>query len=199
MKYLKIILFIGVLSIQVQNSHSVSASSELFIEEPINSVYAKEYLWNKNYRETIEYIKNHEGYRSNPYYCSAGVLTIGFGHAIMPNESFTKALNMEEAEALLIKDFNIALKAVERTTSIKGSKKLAIAHFIFSVGIGNFNRSTLKKLVLADKPINNTILLWSNYTNRNGDKVRSQVAYNIRSWELDMYYRDHNSIIMAIK
>ena len=51
----------------------------------------------------IDLIKAFEGLRTEPYYCSAGVLTIGYGSTgahVVAGKAITEA----EAEALLVKD-----------------------------------------------------------------------------------------------
>lgn len=47
--------------------------------------------------------KQLEGFRSKPYTCSAGKLTIGYGHVILPDEHFTE-VTLDEANTLLEKD-----------------------------------------------------------------------------------------------
>jgi len=190
MSYLKAVLFIGVLTTQIQNIDSSAAVVDELDGNPANTVYIKDYFWQKNYNETIEFIKQHEGFMPKAYYCSAGYLTIGYGHVIKKGENFSTPLTKAAADKLLKKDFDIALKAVKRTTNLSGSKELAMAHFVFSMGIGNFNRSTIKKDIKNNRPIDNSILKWSYYTNKNGQKVKSEVAYRLREWELKMYNRD---------
>ncbi len=143
--------------------------------------------WNDNYELTIEYIKKHEGFAGGkPYICPGGYKTIGYGHVIKKNEIFTQ-LTKQQADSLLRSDFNKALRLVEKTTDLKGSKKLAIAHFVFTRGIGTFLRSPLKKLVDEDLPIEKEILKMCYYRNRTGKLIRSQHAFNIRTWEVNMY------------
>jgi lysozyme len=199
MKKLPKLIFILIFTFTVQNSVLVSASTEHHVSEPINSVYAKEYLWNKNYHETLEFIKSHEGFSSLPYQCVAGQPTIGYGHLIKENEQFSAPISERKALELLKKDFDTALKLTESLVDIEGSRKLAIAHFVYSVGIGNFSRSQLKKLIDQNKPIDEAILLWSNYTSSGGTKIRSEMAFKIRQWELYMYNKDESYFHLALK
>ena len=150
--------------------------------------YATEdYLWNRYYIETIEYIKKHEGYNGGLIYtCAAGQPTIGYGHVILEGESFQEPISRKTADSLLRKDFAKALKAVERNTTLEGLQKLAIAHFVFSVGTGNFYRSDLKNKISGNENIDDEILAWAYYT-RNGKKIKSKHAYKIRMWELNLY------------
>ncbi len=199
MKYLRTVLFIGILSSQFQNANPSAATNEEFDGEPVNTIYAKDYLWEKNYEETINFIKKHEGFRALPYHCAAGVLTVGYGHAIKKGERFNHSISEFQADSLLRADYKIALKAVTRNTNLDGSKKLAIAHFIFAVGIGNFNRSSLKKSIIQGKPIDNIILKWSYYNTPGGKRIKSKVAYKLREWELNMYHKDDKFMLISGK
>ena len=144
--------------------------------------------WQLNYEQTIQYIKEHEGFNKGyAYTCSAGYTTIGHGHIVKKGEVFLYQITPEQADDLLRKDFNKAIELCEKYTDLKGTKKLAIAHFIFAKGIGNFLRSNLKKCIEERKPIKNEILKWCVYYKPDGTKVKSEYSYKIRMWELEMY------------
>lgn len=146
--------------------------------------------WNINYEKTIQYIKEHEGFAGGkPYICPGGYQTIGYGHVILENENFTQ-LSLAQADSLLRVDFNKAMAAVERTIEINGSKKLAIAHFVFTRGIGTFIKSPLKQMIENGEDIDDEIVKWCYYTNVKGERVRSQHALNIRNWELKLYKKN---------
>ncbi len=143
--------------------------------------------WSINYERTIEYIKEHEGFAGGkPYICPGGYNTIGYGHVILENESLAQ-LSRNQADSLLRIDFNKALDLVEKTVDVKGSKKLAIAHFVFTRGIGTFIKSPLKAMVENNEDISDEIVKWCYYRNIKGERVKSQNAYNIRKWEAKMY------------
>ncbi len=143
--------------------------------------------WNKNYELTVEYIKQHEGFAGGkPYICPGGYKTIGYGHLIKKTESFT-FLSKQQADSLLRSDFNKAIKLVEQYTDLRGAKKLAIAHFVFTRGIGTFLKSPLNELVKNDEKIDEEIVKWCYYRNKQGKRIKSTHALNIRKWELKMY------------
>lgn len=145
-------------------------------------------FWNFYYEATIKYIKEHEGFNKGyAYTCPAGYLTIGYGHVIKDNESFPCRLTEAQGDALVRKDFDAALKLAETNTDLTGTQKLAIAHFIFAKGIGSFLRSGLKEAIDNNIPIEEEILKWCYFTKADGKKVKSDYAYNIRKWELDLY------------
>ena len=61
----------------------------------------------------IDFVKRHEGFRATPYRDVAGVMTIGYGHAIQKGEVFG-ALSSLEATAVLGRDLAIAEAAVNK-------------------------------------------------------------------------------------
>ncbi len=143
--------------------------------------------WDKNYELAVEYIKQHEGFAGGkPYICPGGHNTIGYGHLIKKTESFT-ILSKKQADSLLRSDFNKAIKLVEQYTDLKGAKKIAIAHFVFTRGIGTFLKSPLNELVKNNKKIDEEIVKWCYYRNKSGKRIKSTHALNIRKWELKMY------------
>lgn len=145
--------------------------------------------WETHYEKTIQFIKSHEGFSNGERYIDlGGTATVGYGHVILPTDSFSFPLSEEQADSLLRADFEKALRGAERISGhLKANKKLAIAHFIYSRGIGNYIRSDLRKLVDAGEPIDEEIVKWSYYRNRSGKLVRSRRALQTRKWELDLY------------
>jgi lysozyme len=150
-----------------------------------------EYQFQKGYEEAIEQIKIHEGFANGKAYeCVAGYKTIGYGHVVLPSDTFhSGTISRETADKLLRKDFDKAVRAVERETNLYGYKKIAIAHFVFAKGIGNFINSKLKELIEEGKPIDDELKKWCYYRNTRGEMVRSEWSYQIRLWEIEMYNR----------
>ena len=143
--------------------------------------------WNKQYEKTLQYIKKHEGFANGKtYICPGGHKTIGYGHIVLENENFSQ-ITEQQADSVLRADFNKAIRVLDANVKLDGPKRLAMAHFVFTKGIGSFNRSTMKKKILKKEPIDDEITKWCYYTNPKGEKIKSQHALNIRNWELDMY------------
>jgi lysozyme len=156
--------------------------------EKVKEAYQKEQAeWNFNYEATVWFIKYHEGFCPSKCLCPAGLPTIGYGHLIQSNEYFPDRITEFQADSLLRSDFNKAVKAVERNTNLKGTRKLAISHFIYSCGVGNFCRSDLKKLILENKPIDSMIVGMCYYRNTENKFIKSSFAQKLRRWELQMY------------
>lgn len=153
--------------------------------------YISKYQFEKGYNEAIEFIKSHEGFAGGKaYYDAAGIKTIGYGHVIKPGEHFPERITKKQAGNLLRKDFDKAVKAAERETDVKGYKKIVVAHFIYAKGIGNFLKSTFRKRVLKNKPVDEELKKWCYYRNSEGVPVRSEYIYKIRLWEIEMYNRE---------
>lgn len=98
----------------------------------------------------LRLIKKFEGLRLKAYICPAGVLTIGYGSTgahVKPGMVITAA----EAEALLIKDLARFENAINRLVKVPLNQNQfdALASFIFNIGIGAFEKSTLLRLLNA--------------------------------------------------
>lgn len=110
----------------------------------------------------IELIKKHEGCRLEAYKCPAGVWTIGCGHTRTAKEGME--ITEAEAEELLKSDLKTAEKAVNRHgLNINQNKFDALVSFVFNVGQGNFDNSTLlKKIKAGAEPheIKNEFMKW---------------------------------------
>jgi len=101
--------------------------------------------------EGLALIKKFEGCRLEAYYCSGGVLTIGYGHTGGVKESDT--ITQEEAEKLLRADVFKFEEYVEDNVMVEldQSQFDALVAWTFNLGPGNLRESTmLKKLNNAD-------------------------------------------------
>lgn len=100
------------------------------------------------------FIRVWETFKPEPYLCPAGVNTIGYGHAILPAESFPGPITEAQAEAILANDLRTFERAVRTavTVPLMQHEYDALVSFVFNVGPGNFRGSTmLKKLNSGDK------------------------------------------------
>jgi lysozyme len=93
-------------------------------------------------------IRRHEGLSLVPYRCPAGVWTIGYGHAMRPQEvtKYTHGMSASEAEALLLLDVALAEVALRRLVVVPLAQGQvdALVSFIFNLGAGRFQASTLR-------------------------------------------------------
>jgi lysozyme len=107
---------------------------------------AKELPQVKCNRAGIELIKRWETFVSKPYFCAAGKKTIGYGHVILPGESFT-SLTEPEAELLLYQDIAKFEKEIGKfiKTILSTNQYSAVVSFVFNIGSAKFAQSTLLK------------------------------------------------------
>ena len=107
--------------------------------------------------KNIDIIIQFEGFESDPYFCPAGVATIGYGSTLYPNGKKVrltdKAITKDEAITLLYDTLGTYEKAIHDNVKapINQNQFDALVSFVYNVGAGNFAKSTLlKKLNKAD-------------------------------------------------
>jgi lysozyme len=100
--------------------------------------------------EGLELIKRFEGFRSQQYSDVAGYPTIGYGHRIVPPESFPPesfpgGVSEPQAAAILSSDVAEAERAVNRLVKVALTQGQfdALADFCFNLGAGRLAGSTL--------------------------------------------------------
>ena len=98
-------------------------------------------------------IKKFEGYSDRPYKCPAGISTIGYGNTYYPNGTKVKITDSKITKEKglyilekLVEKFRIQVKKYVKKELTKNQED-ALVSFAYNVGIGNFSKSTLLKLV----------------------------------------------------
>jgi lysozyme len=96
--------------------------------------------------QLLEQLKKHEGFRSKPYYCTAGKLTIGYGRNL-DDVGITK----DEAEELLLNDVREAANDLIRnypfTDNLDTVRFECLVNMCFNLGISRL--SQFKKMWAA--------------------------------------------------
>ena len=91
-------------------------------------------------------IKTHEGFRSKPYLCSKGKLTIGFGRNLE-----SKGLSQKEAETLLLNDVDEAIDTLEKTfpffKSLNQTRQEVLTEMCFNLGLAGLKK--FQKMIQA--------------------------------------------------
>lgn len=106
----------------------------------------------------LDLIKESESFRAIPYLCPAGIPTIGYGTTIYENGKAVKltddSITEKQAESILrFQVNNLYGKAVNRYVQVDINQNQfdALSSFVYNVGAGNLQRSTLlKKLNNSD-------------------------------------------------
>jgi len=103
----------------------------------------------------IALIKHHEGVRSRPYRCAANLWTCGVGHLIgdgkhLP-DSWNRTFSQEEIDGLLKSDlrrFELGVHKMLPNVPLRQCEFDCLVSFAFNLGLGTFQRSTLRQALL---------------------------------------------------
>ncbi len=95
----------------------------------------------------FEFIKRFECCKFKPYYCPAGILTIGIGHTKTASLYIGKTITEDKAKELFAYDIASCKEAIKRLVSVRlnDNQRISLLSFIFNLGTGAFQRSTLRK------------------------------------------------------
>lgn len=157
--------------------------------EAENDIISDSSATNSLYELAIAFIKKHEGFAGGKLYrCVAGYLTIGYGHVVRVGEEFNEPISRRQADRMLRRDFNRCMQLARlNTNNLQPCQLIAVSHFIYSKGIGKFNRSRLKILIDSGFDPSEEFLKWCKYHTPDGKIVTSNYSLKIRKWEVDMY------------
>ena len=102
-------------------------------------------------KDGLELIKKYEGLRLKAYKCPAGIPTIGYGHT--NGVTMGMEISQSVAEKYLLEDIAPIERALNALhINLRQGQFDALVSFIFNLGQGSFNNSTLKKKILASAP-----------------------------------------------
>ena len=114
--------------------------------------------------EGLDLIKRFEGFRSRQYTDVAGFPTIGFGHRIVPPESFPGGVSEAQAAAILAGDVSAAERAVGSLAKVALTQGQfdALVDFCFNLGAGRLAKSTLLRCLNSGRSNDaaEQLLLW---------------------------------------
>lgn len=107
----------------------------------------------------LDKLREFEGLRLKAYIPkgepNVGVYTIGYGHRTK-SVSAGDTITREEADELMYQDLYEVIERIKYSVSMRIYNRLnagqltALVDFVYNVGIGNFNRSSLKKKILRN-------------------------------------------------
>lgn len=117
----------------------------------------------------LKLLKHHEGFRKKPYQCSAKIWTIGYGHAMYPEQlkipatpegmakraafplrpEDNRVWSVEEIDELLVKDVVRFERAVERyiTVPLRQCEFDALISAVYNLGPGWLQRSPVRQAI----------------------------------------------------
>ena len=105
-------------------------------------------------------LAHHEGVRVKPYKCPAGLWTIGIGHLIGDGKSlppeWNRTFTLKEIYDLLATDVQKFERGVLRllpNVNLSQNEFDALVSFSFNLGLGTFQRSTIRQALLRGDKI----------------------------------------------
>ena len=105
----------------------------------------------------IKLIKHHEGVRSRPYRCPANLWTVGVGHLIgdgkLLPDSYNRTFSQEEIDGILKSDlrrFELGVHKMLPNVPLRQYEFDALVSFCFNLGLGCFQRSTIRQALLRN-------------------------------------------------
>ena len=136
-------------------------------------------------------IKEFEGFRATAYICPANVVTVGYGTTRIQGKAIQlgTTITTDEADMFLEEDLKTFENTINQNVTVEISQNQfdAIVSFVYNVGAGNFNKSTLLKKVNASefKKAADEFLKW----NKAGGKILKGLT-NRRTAERELFLRD---------
>ena len=150
--------------------------------------------------EVLRKVASFEGFRSLPYGCPAGVLTIGYGHT--QGVKLSDRVTRVEAFELLRSDFLLCQSYILNKFALKDcmntNQIYALTDFVFNLGFGTLLGSTISNILdkyhtfspsirkKCDSEIVSTLLKYNKYR-KDGKLVVSSGLQKRRQWEASLY------------
>jgi lysozyme len=145
-------------------------------------------------------LKELEGLKLQAYECSAKRWTVGYGNTIINGEPVKEGLviTRDIAEELLGVEVNKIISQIKLDVSVicNHNQIAAIVSFIYNVGFGNWQKSTLRKEILKNPlntlEINKEFNRWAMIKGSDGVHKRHNGLQNRRRKEIDLYFKPVN-------
>jgi lysozyme len=143
----------------------------------------------------VNLVRRLEGFSDTVYKDVAGFWTIGYGHKIIPGESFfpygsNRNISETDAVNLLAQDMETAANTVQNSVTVPLNEQQfnSLVSFVFNVGVNAFNNSTLlKKLNSGDYENAASELDRWVYVTQDGQKVVSDGLVARREQEKNLF------------
>jgi lysozyme len=149
-------------------------------------------------RKGLQLIKDFEGLRLGSYKCPAGVWTIGYGHTKGVKQG--QVIDQMRADDYLVEDIAPIERQLNKLNlNFRQEQFDALVSWIFNLGGGNFNSSTMKKYIVGDytdEQITDQMVKWVNAAGKPlvGLKKRRIAEANM-FLGYDKYYLDEKNNI----
>ena len=131
-------------------------------------------------------VRQSEGFRSQVYLDTKGLPTIGYGHRLLPAESFPHGVTEAQAAAMLHEDLRTAEQAVSRLVRVPLAQGQfdALVDFCFNLGQRKLAASTLLADLNAGRypAAAEQILLWDHTGTEENTGLRARRLAEFQLW-----------------
>lgn len=138
----------------------------------------------------LKFLAGIEGFSANPYPDAQG-RSVGFGHFILPSDSFTFPMDKKTAYDLLYKDVGIATSSIMANVKVPLSDNQfdSLISLVYNIGVGGFSTSTvLKRLNKGDyNGAAEAFALWNKSTDARGVREVDPVLVARRAKEKELF------------
>ena len=143
----------------------------------------------------LDLIKHFEGFRSNPYKCSAGVWTIGYGTTRINGRRVRRdwPVSMPEGEAeRRLKELILGIDgrlAKYTEVHLKPNERAALISFCYNLGTGAFASSTLRRKINDSAPDDEISYEFNRWVHAGGYRLQGLVRR--RAAEAELFLGDY--------
>ena len=135
----------------------------------------------------LDLIKQFEGFRSHTYIDVAGLTTIGYGHRIVPLESFPSGVTEPQAAAILASDVSEVERSVHHLVRVPLTQGQydALVDFCFNLGAGRLADSTLLRALNAGRydAAGEQLLQWDHAGGKINLGLKARREADLRLWK----------------
>jgi lysozyme len=130
-------------------------------------------------------LKKSEGFRNRIYLDPAGILTIGYGHRVLPSETFPGGIDDAQGSQLLVQDVRIAEQAVLKLVKVAITQGQfdALVDFVYNLGANQLAASTLLRDLNFGRydAAAEQLLMWDHVGKKEveGLKVRREAEFHL--------------------
>ena len=134
-------------------------------------------------KSTLAFVTKEEGFKTKAYADSKGLMTIGVGHLIKPDEAHLKeaTLSIDQVEELLQSDLKWCDEAVTQAIKVPLNQNQydALYSLCFNIGATHFRESTVvKKINQGDLAgAADAILMWNKPPELEGRRKRERALF----------------------
>lgn len=139
----------------------------------------------------INLIKKWEKFKPNAYLCPAGVPTLGYGSTMWTDGRKVRlgqTVTLQDAEKLMAYFLANVIHFIP--DNVNQNQFDALCSLIYNIGVSNFRKSTLLKMVKENpdnEDIRDEFMKWTLHR-KNGQLIQSKGLKNRRTEEADLYF-----------